>query len=113
MQSLVEIGITKGEIIKSYLGKEFENLEAINPLNDRISRLILGDHVVMSGGSGLVHSAPGHGEEDYYACLKYDMEVIMPVDDNGCYDETLKTKGLLRDEVVDSLIGVHVFKANE
>ena len=113
LQSLVEIGITKGEIIKSYLGKEFENLEAINPLNDRISRLILGDHVVMSGGSGLVHSAPGHGEEDYYACLKYDMEVIMPVDDNGCYDETLKTKGLLRDEVVDSLIGVHVFKANE
>lgn len=113
LQSLVEIGITKGEIAKTYKGEEFENLEAINPLNGRISRLILGDHVLMSGGSGLVHSAPGHGEEDYYACLKYDMEVLMPVDDDGCYDETLKTKGLLRDEVVDSLIGVHVFKANE
>ncbi|WP_394951773.1 isoleucine--tRNA ligase [uncultured Helicobacter sp.] len=113
LQSLVEIGITTGEIAKSYQGREFENLEAINPLNGRISRMILGDHVLMSGGSGLVHTAPGHGEDDYYACLKYDIEVLMPVDDGGCYDETLKSKKLLPDRVVDSFIGVHVFKANE
>ena len=113
VSNLKELGITKGEILKTYKGKDFENLHAINPLNDRISTLILGDHVLMSGGSGLVHTAPGHGEDDYYACLKYDIEVLMPVDDSGCYDETLKLKALLRDDVVDTFIGQHVFKANE
>ncbi|MFC3867672.1 isoleucine--tRNA ligase [Helicobacter equorum] len=113
VSNLKELGITKGEILKTYKGKDFENLHAINPLNDRISTLILGDHVLMSGGSGLVHTAPGHGEDDYYACLKYDIEVLMPVDDGGCYDETLKLKALLRDDVVNTFIGQHVFKANE
>ena len=61
LQSLVEIGITKGEIAKTYKGEEFENLEAINPLNGRISRLILGDHVLMSGGGGRVVCGPGPG----------------------------------------------------
>ncbi|MDD0799833.1 class I tRNA ligase family protein, partial [Campylobacter coli] len=71
------------------------------------------EHVLMEGGSGLVHTAPGHGEDDYYACLKYDIEVIMPVDDGGCYDETLRHKGLLPSDLLDEFIGLHIFKANE
>ncbi|MDA3967755.1 isoleucine--tRNA ligase [Helicobacter sp. WB40] len=113
LSSMVDKGITKGEILCEYKGSHFENLVATNPLNNRDSRLILGEHVLMSGGSGLVHSAPGHGEDDYYVCLKYDIPVIMPVDDGGLYDNTLKTQGLLKEDIVDEFIGMHIFKANE
>ncbi len=113
LESMVAKGLTKGEIQKELNAKEFEKLEAINPLNSRKSILIMGEHVLMEGGSGLVHTAPGHGEDDYYACLKYDIEVIMPVDDGGCYDETLRHKGLLPSDLLDEFIGLHIFKANE
>ncbi|ECP7274886.1 isoleucine--tRNA ligase [Campylobacter jejuni] len=113
LKSMVEKGLTSGEIQKELNAKEFEKLEAINPLNLRKSILIMGEHVLMDGGSGLVHTAPGHGEDDYYACLKYDIEVLMPVDDSGCYDETLRTKGLLPSHLLEEFIGLHIFKANE
>lgn len=113
LENLVEKGLTKGEIQKEIHAKEFENLKAINPLNKRESILILGDHVSMDGGTGLVHTAPGHGEDDYYVCLKYNIEVIMPVDDGGCYDETLKNKKLIDENLLDEFIGLHIFKANE
>nr|WP_315016479.1 isoleucine--tRNA ligase [uncultured Campylobacter sp.] len=106
-------GLTKGEILKEFASAELENLHAINPLNGRKSLFILGDHVTMDGGTGLVHTAPGHGEDDYHVSLKYGIEVIMPVDEGGLYDETLKAKKLFPDDVVDELIGMHIFKANE
>lgn len=113
VESLVNLGITSGKIIKEFSAKELENLYAINPLNDRLSKFILGEHVLMDGGTGLVHTAPGHGEDDYFVGLKYNIEVLMPVDENGCYDETLRGKKLFRDGIVDEFIGMHVFKANE
>ncbi|WP_297922418.1 isoleucine--tRNA ligase [uncultured Campylobacter sp.] len=113
VESLVSLGITKGEIVKEFKATELEGLNAINPLNDRISKFILGEHVLMDGGTGLVHTAPGHGEDDYFVGLKYGIEVIMPVDEGGCFDQTLKTKKLFRADVVDELVGMHIFKANE
>nr|WP_314883160.1 isoleucine--tRNA ligase [uncultured Campylobacter sp.] len=113
IESLVSLGITKGKIVKEFKATELEGLNAINPLNDRASKLILGEHVLMDGGTGLVHTAPGHGEDDYFVGLKYGIEVIMPVDEGGCFDETLKTKKLFRADVVDELVGMHIFKANE
>ncbi|WP_298098840.1 isoleucine--tRNA ligase [uncultured Campylobacter sp.] len=113
VESLVSLGITKGEIVKEFRATELEGLNAINPLNDRASKFILGEHVLMDGGTGLVHTAPGHGEDDYFVGLKYGIEVIMPVDEGGCFDETLKTKKLFRADVVDELVGMHIFKANE
>ncbi|WP_298961876.1 isoleucine--tRNA ligase [uncultured Campylobacter sp.] len=113
VESLVSLGITKGEIVKEFKATELEGLNAINPLNDRDSKFILGEHVLMDGGTGLVHTAPGHGEDDYFVGLKYGIEVIMPVDEGGCFDETLKTKKLFRADVVDELVGMHIFKANE
>ncbi|WP_298061094.1 isoleucine--tRNA ligase [uncultured Campylobacter sp.] len=113
VESLVSLGITKGEIVKEFKATELEGLNAINPLNDRASKFILGEHVLMDGGTGLVHTAPGHGEDDYFVGLKYGIEVIMPVDEGGCFDETLKTKKLFRADVVDELVGMHIFKANE
>ncbi|AQW82030.1 isoleucyl-tRNA synthetase [Campylobacter pinnipediorum subsp. pinnipediorum] len=111
LENLVNIGITKGEIKKEFKAQILEGLNAINPLNDRDSKLLLAEHVSMDGGTGLVHTAPGHGEDDYYVCLRYGIEVIMPVDEEGKYDNTLKVKGLLKDP--DELIGMHIFKANE
>ncbi|QKF60783.1 isoleucine--tRNA ligase [Campylobacter curvus] len=114
LESLVNLGLTKGEILKEFVSNELENTHAINPLNDRKSRFLLGDHVLMDGGTGLVHTAPGHGEDDYYICLRYGFkEILMPVDDGGLYDETLKAHSLLRADVVDSFVGMHIFKANE
>ena len=113
VESLVSLGITKGEIVKEFKAAELEGLNAINPLNDRASKFILGEHVLMDGGTGLVHTAPGHGEDDYFVGLKYGIEVLMPVDESGCFDQTLKTKKLFRADVVDELVGMHIFKANE
>ena len=113
VESLVSLGITKGEIVKEFKAAELEGLNAINPLNDRISKFILGEHVLMDGGTGLVHTAPGHGEDDYFVGLKYGIEVLMPVDEGGRFDQTLKTKKLFRADVVDELVGMHIFKANE
>ncbi|MBE3609891.1 isoleucine--tRNA ligase [Campylobacter californiensis] len=114
LESVVKLGITKGEILKEFVSNDIEGLYAINPLNDRKSQFLLGEHVLMDGGTGLVHTAPGHGEDDYYVSLKNGItEVIMPVDDGGLYDETLRAKGLFRADVVDEFVGVHIFKANE
>lgn len=113
LEVLVGQGMTTGEIIAEFNPQKLENLHAINPLNGRESKFILGEHVLMDGGTGLVHTAPGHGEDDYFASLRYGIEVIMPVDEAGLYDETLKSKGLLPTHIVDEFIGMHIFKANE
>lgn len=111
LENMAREGITKGEILKEFDAKFLENLNAINPLNDRESRIIFGEHVQMDGGSGLVHSAPGHGEDDYFVCQKYGItEVLMPVDDSGCFSDELAKLGLLRAEVVGDFIGKHIFK---
>ncbi|ARR00962.1 isoleucine--tRNA ligase [Campylobacter porcelli] len=113
LEALVAQGITNGEIIKEFKPQILENLTAINPLNGRKSIFILGEHVLMDGGTGLVHTAPGHGEDDYFASLRYGIEVIMPVDEAGLYDETLRHKGLLPKDIVDEFVGLHIFKAND
>ena len=113
IESVVAQGLSKGEIIKEFKSTELEGLYAINPLNGRKSLFMLGEHVLMDGGSGLVHTAPGHGEDDYFVSLKYNVEVIMPVDEGGCYDETLRLKELLPKDLLDEFIGMHIFKAND
>lgn len=113
LESLVNQGITDGKIIKEFKSASLERLNAINPLNGRNSMFILGEHVLMDGGTGLVHTAPGHGEDDYFVSLKYGIEVIMPVDEGGLYDETIISKGLIAPELVDEFLGLHIFKAND
>ncbi|AXH08976.1 isoleucine--tRNA ligase [Malaciobacter halophilus] len=109
--SLIENEVIKGEIVKNVCPKELENTNAINPLNGRTSKIILADHVEMDAGTGAVHTAPGHGEDDYKVGLKYGLEVLMPVDAYGKYDETIVREKLFKD--TDKYLGVHVFKANE
>ena len=86
---------------KYFSGKEFEFEKAEHPFEKRPSLLILSDHVSLDTGSGLVHTAPGHGQEDYTVGCRYNLPALSPVDPNGCFtDEIPKYKGL------------HVFKAN-
>ena len=110
-QALVESEVLKGEIVKTFKASILENTYAINPLNGRKSLLMLGDHVTMDGGTGCVHTAPGHGEDDYKVGLKYNLEVIMPVDDSGLYDETVVREKLL--PTPKEFVGEHIFRANE
>lgn len=111
LQALVDIGITKGKVIKTFKADILENIFAINPLNKRESKFVLGEHVLMDGGSGLVHTAPGHGEDDYKIGLIYGLDIIMPVDEEGKYDNTLINEKLLLKP--EEFVGIHVFKANE
>lgn len=57
----------------------------VNPISNQTHPIIHGDHVIDNAGTGLVHTAPGHGNEDYFACLKHGMEVYSPVDNFGKY----------------------------
>ena len=109
--SLIENEVICGKVVKDINPNDLENTYAINPLNDRRSKIILGEHVMMDSGSGAVHTAPGHGEDDYKVGLKYDLEVIMPVDAFGKYDQTIVREKLFRD--TDKYLGINVFKANE
>ena len=112
VENMVAEKITKGEIIKTFDADFLSNQSAINPLNGRKSKIVFGEHVQMDGGSGLVHSAPGHGEDDYFVCRKFGIEeVLMPVDDGGCFSEDLVKFGLLKPEVVGEFVGQHIFKA--
>lgn len=111
LASLSESKILSGEIARTFQAKEFENLLAQNPLNGRTSRIVLGEHVLVENGTGCVHTAPGHGEDDYRIGLVYDLDVIMPVDETGCYDESV-----VRDALIPNgkdFVGRHIFKSNE
>jgi isoleucyl-tRNA synthetase len=110
-EKLIEQEVIKGKIVKTFKANILENLYATSPLNGRDSQLILGNHVTMDGGSGCVHTAPGHGEDDYRVGLKYGLEVMMPVDERGCYDETVVREALLPEP--ESFVGEHIFKSNE
>lgn len=99
--------IVDDEIQKEFLADMLEGTKAINPLNGRDSLIILGDHVSMNDGSGAVHTAPAHGEDDYHIGLKYNLPIIMAVDDKGCFNELITKEKILPQEFV----GMHIFKA--
>lgn len=72
------------KVIASLTGTELELMTAEHPFLDRKSLVIVGDHVTLESGTGCVHTAPGHGVEDFDVCQNYkQIEVIVPVDENG------------------------------
>ena len=68
-------------------GKELEGVMCLNPLMDKDSVLICGEHVTLEAGTGCVHTAPGHGEEDYQIGKEYGLPVFCPVDHQGKFTE--------------------------
>ncbi len=72
------------EIIGEIAGSELEYMSAQHPFLDRKSLVIVGDHVTLDAGTGCVHTAPGHGVEDFDVSKKYsELEIVVPVDDKG------------------------------
>jgi len=74
----------KFEILQTLSGDGLVGTEYAHPLNDRKPLILAGgDYITTESGTGLVHTAPGHGQEDYQTGLKYGLELISPVDDVG------------------------------
>ncbi len=86
---------------KTFRGHQLENGKARHPWIDRDSLLILGTHVTEDAGTGAVHTAPGHGVDDFRVGQKYNLEVLCPVDEAGQFT----------DDVPDYK-GINIFKAN-
>ncbi|MGB9796898.1 isoleucine--tRNA ligase [Fervidobacterium gondwanense] len=83
------------EVVEKFLGKELEGKLTKHPLYDRTSVIVLADYVTLEDGTGCVHTAPGHGEEDYQTGLKYNLPVLSPVDNEGKFTkEAGKYEGL-------------------
>ena len=77
-------GVEEFEVLKRLPGAAFEFMTAQHPFYDRESLIILGDHVTVETGTGCVHTAPGHGADDYTVCRKYPMlPMLTPVDAHG------------------------------
>lgn len=73
------------QIGKSFKGKELEGLIALHPLFNRPAPIIYGEHVTTDAGTGCVHTAPGHGHEDFEVGKQYGLEILCPVDGRGVY----------------------------
>lgn len=79
--------LTDVKVLTTIKGRDLEGLTYRHPLFDRVSPIILGDHVTDTDGTGLVHTAPGHGEDDYKVSRSYKLDVLSPVDDRGYMTE--------------------------
>ncbi|MDO8536448.1 MAG: isoleucine--tRNA ligase, partial [Candidatus Omnitrophota bacterium] len=100
--AMKKIGVENYKIAKTIKGKELEGLEAKHPFIDRSSRVVLANYVSMEDGTGCVHTAPGHGQEDYITGKRYKLHTLMPVDPRGIFDNTC-----------GEFSGHHVIKANK
>jgi isoleucyl-tRNA synthetase len=95
-------GIEKYHVVGYAKGEAFEGLELQHPFYQRQVPVILGEHVTLETGTGAVHTAPGHGLEDYVVGARYNLPVDNPVGGNGCFVEG-----------TELFEGQHVLKANE
>ena len=86
-----------------FFGSELEGWHYQHPFLDREGQIILGEFVTMDAGTGCVHIAPGHGNDDYLIGRKYGLPVFSPIDDEGKFTEECG---------VPSLVGKYVFDAN-
>ena len=91
------------DIVGTMTGRELDGLTYRHPFVDRVGRVVLADYVTTDAGTGLVHTAPGHGEDDYETGLREKLDVYSPVLANGKYDDT----------VPDWLVGKSVWEANK
>ena len=80
-------------VLAEFKGAELEGLKTRHPFYDRDSVIVLGNHVTLEAGTGAVHTAPGHGREDYDMGLKYGLEILSPMDDAGRFYNTVEHFG--------------------
>ena len=87
-EAMADAGITDYETVGIIKGSELEYMKTAHPFIDRTSLVIVGDHVTLESGTGCVHTAPGHGVDDFVVCRKYpEIPIVVPVDENGVLTE--------------------------
>ncbi len=101
-QVLQKIGLKHYSIIANIKGRELENVIYDHPFNGRYGKVVLAGYVSMEEGTGCVHTAPGHGQDDYLTAQKYGLEIIMPVDEKGRFTSE-----------AGEFTGLNVHKAND
>ncbi|MBF0134306.1 MAG: isoleucine--tRNA ligase [Magnetococcales bacterium] len=81
------IGVARDQVtvLARFPGAALEGRRFRHPYLDQDAPILLGDHVTLEAGSGCVHTAPGHGHEDYEVGMRYGLEAFNPVDDRGCF----------------------------
>lgn len=99
---LASFGIEKYEVLREFKGKDLEGLVYGHPFGLRQGKVVTANYVSGEDGTGLVHTAPGHGAEDYLTGLKHKLEIVMPVDQKGNFDAT-----------AGEFKGVNVYEANK
>ncbi|WP_282061125.1 isoleucine--tRNA ligase [Bacillus pumilus] len=98
-QVTTTLGFEEYEVVKTLNGKELDNVVAEHPIYGRDSLVMLGDHVTTDAGTGCVHTAPGHGEDDFNVSMKYGLDVLCPVDEKGVMtDEAPGFEGLFYED---------------
>mgnify|MGYP006273048897 FL=1 len=95
-------GIEKYEVLSEFNGEDLEGVVCSHPFYERESPIILGEHVTLENGTGCVHTAPGHGHEDYVVGQEYGLDVYAPMDDKGYFTA----------EAGEEFEGKHYDKAN-
>ena len=106
------------EELAHFNGRFFEYMTAQHPFLDRDSLLVVADYVTMDSGTGCVHTAPGFGADDYQTCRRYNMDLIVPVDDRGYQTaDAGKFAGMRYDEsnkaIFDELVSTGALFASE
>ena len=101
-----ELGFETIKLIKEFKGKDLEYITCKHPLYDRDSIIILGDHVTNDAGTGCVHTAPGHGEDDFIVGKKYGLEPLCPVDSKGFMMESAgkELEGMFYEDANDKIL---------
>lgn len=86
-KAFAEMGIEKYELIKEFIGSELDRTTYQHPFIERTGMIILGTHVTADAGTGCVHTAPGHGQDDYVVATRYGIDVVSPINNKGVLTE--------------------------
>ncbi|MBC1343290.1 isoleucine--tRNA ligase [Listeria welshimeri] len=93
-----KLGFEDATVIKTVRGSELDRVVTKHPFYDRDSLVMNGEHATAEAGTGAVHTAPGHGEDDFLIGKKYDLEILAPLDDRGVFtDEAPGFEGVFYD----------------
>ncbi|HID98379.1 MAG TPA: isoleucine--tRNA ligase, partial [Thermodesulfobacteriaceae bacterium] len=104
LATLTSAGLEQSDIriLGTFKGSEIEGMHVRHPFLDRDSLIISAAYVTLDAGTGCVHTAPGHGMDDYESGVRHGLEIYSPVDDNGCFSSDVK-----------GFEGMNIFDANE
>lgn len=99
LQTVAKLELGSFQVLERFQGRDLEGITTKHPFFDRLSPIVLGEHVTLEQGTGCVHTAPGHGLEDYEVGVRYGLDILTPVDGKGrLTEEAGRYAGLSLDE---------------